>query len=89
MAKTKRDTSTYTAFGRLIHELCLQQSLSFHKLAAASGTKSHASILKACTGKSVPQRETVLAWASALQATPEQRRFLLHQFHYSAPEEED
>ena len=89
MAKLQRDTSAYTAFGQLIHKLCLQRSMSFRGLAAASGTKSHASILNACQGKSVPQRETVLAWASSLQATPEQRAFLLHQFHYTAPEDEE
>jgi hypothetical protein len=63
--------------------------MSFHKLATDSGMKSHASILRACRGKSVPHRENILAWCDALQVLPEQRTFLLHAFHYSTPEEEN
>lgn len=88
MAKLQRDTTGYTPFGLLIHDLCLQRSMSFHKLAADSGMKSHASILRACRGKSVPQRENILAWCNVLNTTHEQRTFLLHAFHYSTPEEE-
>jgi hypothetical protein len=61
--------------------------MSFHQLAAASGTKSHASILRACRGETVPQRENILAWSAALHTTPEQRASLLHAFHYATPEE--
>ncbi len=87
MAKLKRETTGYTPFGMLINDLCLQQSMSFHKLAAASGMKSHASILRACRGETVPQRENILAWSAALNANSEQRAFLLHAFHYATPEE--
>ena len=91
MAKLKRDTSDYTAFGHLLDELCIQRGMSFRQLAVKSGMseKSHMSIIRACRGTSVPQRENVLAWSAALEATAEQRAKLLHYFHYAAPEEEE
>ncbi len=88
MVKLKRDVTGYTPFGMLIHDLCLKQSMSFHKLAEASGMKSNASILRACRGETVPQRANILAWCAALHTTPEERASLLHAFHYATPEEE-
>lgn len=84
MAKMKRDTGEYTAFGLKIDELCLKRSMSFHQVAAASGMKSHASIVRACQGKSTPLRENILKWCDVLQASADERIALLQAFHYTA-----
>ncbi len=90
MARLHRDTSDYTEFGKKLDQLCKERGVSFHQLAIASGMSrnSHATIIRACRGRSVPRRESILAWCNTLQATPEQRAFLLHFFHYTTPEEE-
>jgi len=84
MAKMKRDISEYTPFGLKIDELCLKHSMSFHQLAAASGMKSHASIIRACQGKSTPQRENILKWCDVLHASDDECAVLLRAFHYTA-----
>jgi transcriptional regulator with XRE-family HTH domain len=85
----KPETDQFTPFGHLVHELCLTRKISFQRLAHDSGMKSHASLSRACRGETTPQRKNILAWCEVLEATSEQRKFLLHQFRYMAPEEEE
>ena len=91
MARLTRDTVDYNEFGKKLDQLCKERKFSFHQLAIASGmsSNSHATIIRACRGKSVPRRESILAWCNVLEATAEQRTFLLHFFHYTTPEEEN
>lgn len=91
MAKVERNISEYTAFGRLLDELCRKHNMSFRHLAEASGmsVNSAMTIVRACKGVSIPKRASIIAWCRVLDATPEQRADLLHYHHYSTPEEEE
>jgi transcriptional regulator with XRE-family HTH domain len=91
MAKVERDISEYTAFGKLLDELCRKHSMSFRRLAENSGmsVNSAMTIVRACKGLSIPKRASILAWCRVLDATPEQQAKLLHYHHYSTPEEEE
>ena len=87
MANLHRNVEAYTAFGRLLDELCLRKGISFNRLASQAGMKSHASIIRACQGKSTPTRAHLLSWCEILECSPEQRAQLLHIFQYATPEE--
>lgn len=90
MAKRQRDIRRYTPFGLQIHDLCVQQKLSFRALARESGMSpnSQMAIIRACRGEITPQRDTLLGWCRVLQADTAQRSWLLHYWHYTTPEEE-
>lgn len=85
MARLDRDTSDYTEFGKVLDQLCREREISFRQLAIQSGMSatSHASIIRACQGKSTPKRETLLKWCEVLQASPDVRAVLLRAFHYT------
>ncbi|GCE32159.1 hypothetical protein KDA_76430 [Dictyobacter alpinus] len=84
MANTQHDTSKYTDFGRLLDALLTKKKMSYRQLAIRSGMSpnSQMSIIRACRGESTPERRHVLAWATILEATPDQRKALLATFHY-------
>jgi transcriptional regulator with XRE-family HTH domain len=87
VVKLARDTRTYNEFGKYLDQLCLEQGISFSRLAGEAGMKSHASIVRAAQGKSKPTREHLLSWCQILGCSPEQQARLLHPFGYATPEE--
>jgi transcriptional regulator with XRE-family HTH domain len=86
MARLKRNTSDYTPFGLLLDRLCREKGISFRQLAIQSGMSatSHATIIRACQGKSTPKRDSILKWCEVLQASSDERASLLGAFHYTA-----
>lgn len=90
MVKTQHDTSHFTSFGLLLDELLQTKSMSYRQLAKASGMseKSAMTIIRACRGKSTPERENIIKWCEVLGATPEQRHTLLQAFHYIDDEQD-
>lgn len=89
MVKTQHDTSRFTSFGLLLDKLLQNKQMSYRQLAIASGmsAKSAMTIIRACRGESTPERENIFKWCAVLEATPEQRRALLHAFHYTEDEQ--
>jgi transcriptional regulator with XRE-family HTH domain len=89
MARLNRDTSDYTAFGKMLDQLCKERGISFRQLAIQSGMSatSHASIIRACRGKSTPKRETLLKWCEVLQCDKATTDRLLHLAGHATEEE--